>query len=63
MSGIFSKFSLGGGEATCHSSVVPPQGLLPALFPLKREVIRLMSNITRPARRSHEPIVEIRLPV
>ena len=38
MIGIFSKFSVGGGEGICHSSVAPPQGLSACLFTLEKGV-------------------------
>ena len=34
--GVFSKFSVGGGELVCHSRLLLPQGLAGAGFPEQR---------------------------
>ena len=49
MTGISSKFSFGGGEGICHSSVAPPQGLSPAFSPLKSPWKRLVNIEINPA--------------
>src|SRR5207302_11296258 len=39
--GISSKLNVGGGEVTCHSSVIARQGLPGAIGPLRQLVIML----------------------
>src|SRR3990172_5183994 len=54
--GISLKFSMGGGEEICHSSVAPPHGLSSPFSPPKRAKSRLPKKKIRPVIKIHDPI-------
>ena len=57
--GITSKFSGGGGELVCHSSVAAPHGLRPAGFPSHSDGIRYSAGSKYPAARIDAPALDI----
>ena len=62
-SGICSKFSAGGGELVCHSSVAPPQGFDGAFLPFLKDRMKLKNISSIPVASIQDPMVEIRWPV